>query len=232
VSVWLLYVAFEPYVRGRWPQTLISWTRLLMGRLRDPLVGRAVLTGCLFGIGLRLLLQLAYIAPMWLDQVPRAPDASGIGALLGGSHLAATLVAPWSIFWALWTLFLLFALRILLRRQWIATMWCVVVIAASWFLMDAGTYAGSSNATTVAIVFLFYGLFVSVAVVALLRFGLLSLAVAFLFEDCLRFIPITLDFSAWYATGSLVTMLLLLAVAVYGFHTALAGRPLLKEDML
>ncbi len=33
----MLYLALEPYVRRLWPDALISWTRLLGGRLRDPL---------------------------------------------------------------------------------------------------------------------------------------------------------------------------------------------------
>ena len=45
---WVLYIALEPYVRRRWPATLVSWSRLLAGGFRDPLVGRDVLVGCLF----------------------------------------------------------------------------------------------------------------------------------------------------------------------------------------
>jgi hypothetical protein len=30
-SLWVLYIAIEPFVRRRWPQVLISWTRLLSG---------------------------------------------------------------------------------------------------------------------------------------------------------------------------------------------------------
>ena len=47
--VWVLYIALEPYVRRRWPATLVSWSRLLAGGFRDPLVGRDVLAGCLLG---------------------------------------------------------------------------------------------------------------------------------------------------------------------------------------
>ena len=39
---WLLYVALEPLIRRRWPDSLIAWTRLLSGRLSDPLVGRSL----------------------------------------------------------------------------------------------------------------------------------------------------------------------------------------------
>jgi len=42
---WVWYIALEPYVRRHWPQAIISWSRLVAGRLRDPLVGRDVLLG-------------------------------------------------------------------------------------------------------------------------------------------------------------------------------------------
>src|SRR5262249_40292642 len=41
----LIYVAFEPFVRERWPRVLTSWNRALSGRLRDPLVGQEILIG-------------------------------------------------------------------------------------------------------------------------------------------------------------------------------------------
>ena len=40
---WMLYLALEPWVRRRWPQTIISWSRLLSGQVRDPVVGRDIL---------------------------------------------------------------------------------------------------------------------------------------------------------------------------------------------
>jgi hypothetical protein len=42
---WVLYMAFEPQVRRRSPNALISWSRLLKGRWRDPVVGADLLIG-------------------------------------------------------------------------------------------------------------------------------------------------------------------------------------------
>ena len=53
--LWLFYLALEPYVRRLRPWTLVSWTRLLNGGLRDAVVGRDVLIGLAFGIGLTLV---------------------------------------------------------------------------------------------------------------------------------------------------------------------------------
>ena len=43
--MWVLYLAIEPWVRRHWPKTIISWSRLLSGQVRDPLVGRDILLG-------------------------------------------------------------------------------------------------------------------------------------------------------------------------------------------
>jgi len=42
---WVLYMAFEPQLRRRAPENLISWSRLLIGRLWDPMVGGHLLAG-------------------------------------------------------------------------------------------------------------------------------------------------------------------------------------------
>ena len=50
VMVWVFYVAFEPFIRRRWPQLLISWTRLLRGQWYDGLVARDLLLGTACGV--------------------------------------------------------------------------------------------------------------------------------------------------------------------------------------
>ena len=50
--VWLIYIGLEPHLRRVWPRALISWTRLLSGQVRDPLVGRDVLIGMFVGVTL------------------------------------------------------------------------------------------------------------------------------------------------------------------------------------
>jgi len=63
------------------------------------------------------------------------------------------------------------------------------------------------------------------AAFGLLRFGLLALVFSFLFNHFLE-LPLTTDSSAWYAGTSLFLLLVLAALAVYGFRIALAGRPI------
>jgi hypothetical protein len=44
--------------------------------------------------------------------------------------------------------------------------------------------------------------------------------------------PLTLDFSKWYAGQSLLALATVLALAVLGFREALAGRTLVREEVL
>ena len=50
-----LYLALEPFVRRRWPQSLISWTRLLAGDVRDPLVAGHILLATAFGVAIAIV---------------------------------------------------------------------------------------------------------------------------------------------------------------------------------
>ena len=132
------------------------------------------------------------------------------------------------MFRGLWYLFVLFAMRVLLRKQWVAVLAYVVIFAGMFSLPSAGWHSGAVLASIVVC----NVLILSSWVVVLLRFGLLAFVVSMLVTSRLGNLPITLDFSSWYAGGSLATMLTLVAVAAYGFHTALAGRPLLRDELL
>ena len=79
-SLWVLYIALEPYVRRRWPATLVSWSRLLAGGFRDPLVGRDVLAGCLLAPFTAALGRLVWFVPSWLGYPPPQPSSGHSGS--------------------------------------------------------------------------------------------------------------------------------------------------------
>ena len=70
-----------------------------------------------------------------------------------------------------------------------------------------------------------------IAAVAVVRFGLVVLAVAVFTANLLLNVPYTLDFSDWYAPASVCFVLSTVALAGWGFYTALAGQKLLKEEL-
>ena len=61
----LWYCALEPLVRRLWPESLITWTRFVAGRVRDPLVGRDLLIGSLFSVLNSLVGGLVMLAAVW-----------------------------------------------------------------------------------------------------------------------------------------------------------------------
>ncbi len=71
----------------------------------------------------------------------------------------------------------------------------------------------------------------AVAAVVVVRFGLIALAVGIFTANILLSAPLTTNFSMWYSGSTLVAMLFVAALAIWSFHTALAGRPLFKQDL-
>jgi hypothetical protein len=70
------------------------------------------------------------------------------------------------------------------------------------------------------------------AVFMLIRFGLLWLVAGFVFGEFLESFPLTTQGSAWYAGISLAGILLMAAMAFYGFYTSLGGRPVFGSAVL
>jgi serine/threonine-protein kinase len=220
---WVLYIALEPYVRRRWPATLVSWSRLLAGGFRDPVVGRDVLVGCLFAAFLAALGGLAWFVPSWLGHPPTRPLSGPESQFLGARAIIANisyglLVVP---FLQLSSLFVLFLFRVLLHKQWAA--------AIAWILLFTVFYSSPSQFAPISLVF---NLIINiVAVFLLIRFGLLALVATWIFVGFLSF-PLTTQGSAWYAGISLAGILLMAAMAFYGFYTSLGGRPVFGGAVL
>jgi hypothetical protein len=220
---WVLYIALEPYVRRRWPTTLVSWSRLLAGGFRDPLVGRDVLAGCLWGALLIALTKLSWFVPSWLGDLPSQPKTHGpdwafLGARAVTAHIANglnfSLVASFAF------LFVLFLFRTLLRKEWAAA---VAYILFFTVFFNAPVLFPSGRSAAVALVI---GLILNALTVFLLiRLGLLSLVASVVFGTCFLSLPLTMQGSAWYAGISLTGILLMAALAFYGFYTSLGGRP-------
>jgi serine/threonine-protein kinase len=129
VLLWTFYAAVEPYVRRNWPQMLISWSRLLDGRWRDPLVGRDLLIGSVLGLVLNQLRQAQVAIERWVGKAPPLdlPDISG---WMGLRPKAAVIISsvPTAVWVALGIVVLLVVLRLLLRREWAAAIVFVVIL--------------------------------------------------------------------------------------------------------
>jgi predicted Ser/Thr protein kinase len=219
-GVWILYMAVEPFARRRWPHSMIGWSRLLAGGIRDPLVGRDTLVGLTFGTAAALLGLLQQLLVLRFGTMPSATVIPM--SLLGvrGAVAGFLVIIPDCVLLALVWFVLMFILRTVLRRDWLAAAVLVMLyMALKWFATPASPLLAA----------LFTAVQTTLLVVVMLRFGLVALiASSFVFEMLLLF-PITPDFSVWYGGASLFALLSMAAVAAYAFHSSLAGHPLFGD---
>jgi len=218
--MWTLYLSLEPYVRRHWPQTLVSWTRLLMGQMRDPLVGRDLLFGVILADVWLLIFQTGRV---FMIRLGASPELHSTDYLMGGrAALGAWLFnIPTCVQGTLLFFFLLFVLKVLLRKEWLAA----IVFVALWVTLKTlgSSYPWIEGST--------WALLYGVAAIVVLRFGFVALAAGLFATDMLLNVPLTLDFSLWYASASLLSLLSLVVLAVWGFYNALAGQKLWQGDV-
>jgi serine/threonine protein kinase len=219
-AIWMLYLALEPFVRRHWPQAIISWTRLLAGGVRDPMVGRDVLWGVLLGVLWSVVIGVGLLLLKREGAEPNFPTST---LLTGGRALLAWMLKQLvqCVLATLEFFFILFLMRVLVRNKW---------LAGAIFVAIFTTLNTLQNDHPLYVVWVWVVVF-AIAAFAATRFGLVTLAVAIFVANELYNIPLTPDFSAWYAPGGWALLMGYVAIAVWGFHTALAGQRLLKSEL-
>lgn len=219
----MLYFGLEPFVRRRDPHTLIGWMRLMGGKIRDPLVGRDVLIGITYGVLLGVFEYVDNVLLPLLGASPPQPGAPLMESLLGvrltlGSVFAFTWIY---VLWSLGIFFLLFLLRLVVRKDWIAA---IVIVFLGAITNPQGDY--------------FWMTFLGLAVIwlsaylVLRRFGLLALVLGLVVQNMLVLFPMTTHLSRWYASGAIAGMVTIVAIALFAMYSALAGQPLFSAKVL
>ena len=217
MQIWLLYLALEPYVRRRWPHTLISWSRLWAGRFRDPMIGRDLLIGLVAGPFVLTLKLIAIHAPSWFGLPKLPPLSSWVTPLVASRHLiyAWCSFQPLAIFISLCLLFTMLISTMVLRRRWPAIILMVIIVA---FGAGEPQYGPAYELTAGAIMGL-------ILTFVLVRFGLLAAVVTIFLSMFLEAVPFTFDPDAWYFGRSLAVLILLAAATIYGFWSSLGEKP-------
>jgi hypothetical protein len=218
-SSWVLYVALEPYVRRRWPNSLISWGRLLAGQMRDPVVGRDLVVGILAGISWTVADRVEILVPGWMGKVPTSPDANffhagllGLRFIVSGIPINIVIFASLSLFW----FFVFFLIRQVLRKEWLAVL--VALLLVSLFSILGNKYHPVLDAAFQVVLW-------GMALLILIRFGLLPVMVALGINNLLEVSPLTTHLWAWYAGSTIFVFSVILALAIFGFYTSTAGKP-------
>jgi serine/threonine protein kinase len=219
----MLYFGLEPFVRRRDPHTLIGWVRLIGGKIRDPVVGRDILIGMTYGVLLGVFESVDNILLPLLGRLPPQPGTPSMESLLGvrltlGSVFAFTWIY---VLWSLGIFFLLFLLRLLVRKDWIAA---IVIVFLGAITNTEGDYFWMTFLASVVIWLSIY--------LVLRRFGLLAVVVGLVVQNMLVVFPMTTHLSRWYASGAIAGMMIITAIALFALHSALAGQPLFSARVL
>jgi len=224
--VYIFYLALEPYARRLWPHMLVSWVRLVGGRFRDPLVGRDLLIGALYGSGFAVIMRVTGWIPDLLGLRGYGFEARGwTWDSLRGLRQAVAAVAgihTQSLLFMFIGIMMFLVLRLLLRRTWIAA---VVFSALSMLLFNPGTGHPAPYLIGLLMGILLFWF-------VLFRFGLLPVILGSTVCDLLLYLPLTFDLTAWYGYVTLLTLFVTVGVAAWGFWIALAGRPLFRDQIL
>jgi len=218
---WLAYLAVEPFLRRRWPETLVTWTRLLAGEFRDPLVGRDLLVGCAAGTLLAVVALMSFLLPGWLGVPSGLVFADVYGLVYGVQSVVPFLLwrAAQAVLAALGGVFMLLVLRLAFRSQ-AAAIAAFVIVSAVMSAIGTNDYLVGSISTAIH-----FGVFAAL----IIRFGLLAAAAQFYVWGLFIFFPITADLSAWYAGAGVTALVILTALTLFGFTSALGGRPVLGK---
>ncbi len=216
---WGLYVALEPYLRQRWPQSIITWNRLLNGRFLDS----DVAAHTLMGVAIVMAIVSTFMLKGWfaLNRFGRlTPNYISLDS--PGLWLSSIIdVANSAIITGFLTFFVLFGLRILLRRD------IFVVLGGTIFLTAVNSDLWQSkHLLQDGTVYFFISL---VVVLALLRFGMLTTLVAVFTANVIGRTPFTMDFSHWFIPYSFASLLLIAAIALFAFWRSLGDQSLLAE---
>jgi serine/threonine-protein kinase len=217
--LWLLYLALEPFIRRRWPDSIISWSRLLAGWWRDPRIGRDILVGGAFGMAMALVDRLRFPVAVWLGLPPGTPSAQQLDLLMGGRFVMAVFINAVisALIRGIFFLFFLFLGRWQsgARHRIIgAGIFLTISTVMQFLFMGTGPVAVHLSAAVITSILL---------LTVLSRFGFLACISCMFFA--LWNTPFALSMSAWYAPVGILAAMVPLALAVFGLVTSLGARP-------
>jgi hypothetical protein len=217
-ATWASYMAVEPMVRRQSPHLAISWARLISGRFTDALVGRDILVGVAAALVVCLIDRVPHALPWWTHiqnirpEAPISESISGTAAFIGQFFNGA-----WNALFIALILLFIFALgHALFRRQWAGTL----TVAALFSILD-GLQMTNAKVEIVPVI-----LGNTLIALVLVRVGPVAVAALMAAQMLVSNAPFAIDLSAWYSGRSLLTIGIIVALALFGFRNALAGRPL------
>jgi predicted Ser/Thr protein kinase len=213
------YLAVEPFVRRHLPHLLVGSTRLLEGRIMDPVVGRDLLAGAAGVFLIEILVGVVFgLSALGVDVAspPRhLTEGLGLYGIKGGVaelircvRLGPTMAVMLAgIFAGVFALFrrrrLAFVLTVLLGG---------LLLAKHWVFESLGLQI------------LFGALTAAIGMLVLVRFGVLAASVFGILAYANAEIPVTFAPDAWYARGAAAYVVAFVVLLVWGWRAATLTR--------
>ena len=225
--VGIFYIALEPFVRRSWSEMLISWSRLMAGDFRDPMVGRDVLVGGLMGLGHMIGIHTGFILMrlflgendsllifVFLDSLN---SFSGLIGLFLNNIVTNTIAGLIVVFIALF-------FYLITKKKYLG----VIGVGSLFFILQL-----------LIIISIYHWIFVFAALingaclmVALGRHGLLGMISFWVFFEAIYEYPMTFDTSSFYFPQSVLNIIIILGLATYAFYISIAGQPVFGGKLL
>jgi serine/threonine-protein kinase len=208
--VGLMYIALEPLVRRRWPEMLISWSRLMSGRLTDPMIGRDLLVGAAAAACSILLWHVTLV----VSKSSTFGPVSSLGPPSVIVHLISFTMAEALVRgMALVVSFVI--LRVVIPNDAASRFGAALLLSVLGLSDTAGPFWLRA----------LYAAIVALAAVLLARyFGLLAVMSYSFFLIMQQRLPLTLDTDAWYFARSAFVMMLLAAITIYAFRISIGSK--------
>jgi hypothetical protein len=182
---------------------MITWSRLLGGGVRDPLVGGHLLIGGAFGVGFAVW---NIVVSLYHEQSGALDTGLSLDSILDARHMTSVLDRAF-VDSIIESLFLLLFFSCSAR----CFGGCGSRLPPSLLSLASFIFRSTGFGQLSLFDWVTVPLFAALLVFILTRFGVLALLVAFSVSTALQDFPLTADFSTWYAGSSLFAMASVLA---------------------
>ncbi len=219
LMTWVLYTAIEPFIRRYRPASLISWSRLLAGRIADPAIGRDVL----IGLAVYAVQSMALVLAVWTLGLggwrhSGSAFAAGENPLSVASYLASLVRQPIVMLGSGLAFLLTYVLARLLLGRFKAV--APLFLWATAFMLVCGAYGVAGRdlivLAPVAAISATGSTYLAV------RHGLLSLVVLLYVSSVTMLTVATLDPSDWFFPQAALLIALIAGLTVFGIKTSTA----------
>jgi serine/threonine-protein kinase len=218
--LWVTYLGLEPYVRRVSPDSLIGWTRLLGGRIRDARVAIDVLIGISAGLAMTLFYAVHNVLPPLVGVPEPMPIVSSARVLLGTRFALGSITGGIgsSLTTAMLAVIGIVALLMLLKNRWLAA--AVGVVIYTPVVID-GMFPPGTPLLDLAI----GAGIISILIGVILRFGLLATVAAMATHFVLLRAPLTTELSSWRGPAALWYIGVVAAAGLAACYIARTGGP-------